>query len=418
MNDQIPERPRHHKSKDRGYVRILLPKKAGEKRRRYRQKYFAGPYGSIQMWDDFNAWRRRQLGQLAAGRATLDQAARFLSVTGDNTVSDICTAYMSVLEKRRRHGRPEQNAADRAALTQARLSIALLEPFFDMMADDFNSQHLREARENEVARGNSRKTINGKVATICRVFRQAVADRRCHDNTYGRLLALEKLGRLDRTVPGPRKVHAADAGDVEATASAAPPTIACMIRVQAATGMRSANLCEMSFDQIDRSREDEDGVWIYSPKHHKTEHLGKSLRVVLGPDAIEAILNYQNCRPDRDHPFLFNPRATRAWRYYTEDLSGRTWEAIYKASTKSDLNDHLSTKTYCEAVQRVQRREGIGKWTPHQLRHLYNQSVCRGDFGDRGAQAALGHTTLQMTREVYGESQNLALAVEVQKVHG
>ena len=412
---RIPEKPSQHKAKNLGYVRLVVSK-PGEKKK-YRQKYFKGPFGSVTMWDDFNSWRRRELGQVEADRSTLDQAARAPSSAAASTVHDICSTFLAVLTEQRQEGKPGQTLADRAAITQARLSVNLLAPFADMLADSFTAQHLREARSNEITMtGNSRKTINGKMATIVRIFRQAVADGRCAADTYGRLLALEKLGHLDKGVPGPEEVDAAPWADVLATIEAAPPTIACMIRIQAATGLRSANVCGMTWEQIDQGLYDTDGVWIYKPQEHKTKHLGKTLAAVLGPEAIQAILDYENIRPDRGHPFLFNPRATRSYRYYSEHLGSRCWQSFYKASKKTDLNPCFSTKTYCDAVQRVQRRIGIDRWTPHQLRHLHNQRLVESKFGERGAAAVLGHATLAMTRNY--STQDMALAKEAQKLLG
>lgn len=424
MTFKIPDKPRLHKKRNRGHVQIpklgadgvVVRSAAGTIKRE--TVYFAGEWGSVEMWDDFNAWRRRMIGELEADRSTLDQSARMPSKRGSATVADIVAAFMQELRRLRRFGKPDQKPADRAALTQAENSAMLLEGFADMRADNFTAQHLREARDVAIAIGNGRKTINGKMATIQRMFKMGVADRRCEVASYGRLLTLEKLGRLDRDVPKPRKVHAAPIADVEATIEMANPTIACMIKVQMFSGMRSENLAELSWDQIDQTRYDSDDVWFYEPTHHKNSHRGHGLDVVFGPEAITALLDYERMRPDAGHPFIFNPRATRCWRYFQEHLGppARSWQDFFKASKKTDLNEHFSTKTYCDAVQRYQVAAGCKRWTPHQLRHLKNQRVVESEFGPLGAKAVLGHASARMTDNY--STQDIERAVKVQQQLG
>ena len=101
-----------------------------------------------------------------------------------------------------------------------------------------------------------------------------------------------------------------------------------------------------------------------------------------------------------------SPRArSRSWRYY------------YQRRGATGSNQIFSTKSYCDAVQRVQRRIGSAHWTPHQLRHLHNERLVESQFGDSGAAAVLGHNTLEMTRN-YSKSQDERLAAEVQKLLG
>ena len=417
---RIPDKPLQHKGRNLGYVLLTTETKDGKKKRR--SKYFKGPFGSIEMWDDFNAWRRQQLGQTSAERPTLDQAARQPGQQGSTTVGQLCQNFLAILKHERNHEKPEETKADRAAVTLAVRTLALLDPFAAMGCNDFNSAHMVQVRDIEISKGNSRKTINEKMQLIVRMFRKAthLDSVGCLNDTWYGLLAWENDERLNgkqhKHVPGPKDVPAADLADVEATIAAAPPLIACMITVHAYTGMRSENVAELSYDQIDRSRYDAAGVWIYTPTHHKEESSGNTLAPVFGPTAIQAILDYENVRPDRGHPFIFNPRAGRSWRYYNEHLGSRDWKSFYKASKKSDLNQHYSTDTYGQAVQRVQKNIGV-KWNPHQLRHLHNQRVAESEFGDRGAAAVIGHASLKSTRN-YSKTQDMEHAIEVQKQYG
>ena len=490
MTKSIPERPQLHKTKNRGYVRVRCDTTGKRK-----TKYFKGEYGSVQMWDDFNAWRRREMGQAVPARPTLDQGARSPSVATASTIYELCSMFLAGVLQDRRHGRTDQSLSDTAEITHTKLALRLLTPYADMAVDDFKTAHLAMARETEIAMGNSCKTINGKIQKIVRMFRKGTAADLCTGETWKKLEAWyqdEKLTpKKHKNVPGPRKVHAAKIDDVLAVAAAAPPTISCMVTVQSTTAMRSANVCGMSWDHIDQSLYEKHGVWKYTPTRHKQTDSGHTLAVFLGPQAIQAILDYENLRPDKGHPFLFNPRASRCWRYFQEqkpqqqrkptgaslkilnrlkrgpassaDLKkikphyrnemqllknlgysievavainhrdpsiftltarpqrpiaqAKTWRQYYQQSSGGVANQVFSTKSYCDAVQRVQRRIGVDHWTPHQLRHLHNERLVESAFGDSGAAAVLGHNSLEMTRN-YSKSQNEPLAAEAQRMLG
>ena len=429
MNNSIPERPQLHKTKNRGYVRTTC-----EQTGKRKTKYFKGEYGSVIMWDDFNAWRRRQMGQAVPARPTLDQAARSPAVATASTIYQLCSMFLSQCLQDRRHGRPDQSEADRAEITHTKLALRLLTPYGDMAIDDFKTAHLAMARETEIAMGNSCKTINGKIQKIVRMFRHGCSDEICSGETWKKLEAWYKDKKLTpkkhKHIPGARKVHAAPLPDVLAVVAAAPPTIACMITIQSTTGMRSANVCGMAWEHIDQSLYETEGIWKYTPTRHKTSDAGHTLAVFLGPQAIQAILDYENLRPDKGHPFLFNPKVGRCFRYWQEHIesggehswykknngSKVTLQQYYNQSTKPHRLTY-SSKSYCDAVQRVQRKIGVDRWTPHQLRHLHNERLVESNFGDSGAAAVLGHQTLQMTRN-YSKSQDERLAAQVQAMLG
>jgi len=361
------------------------------------------------------------MGQLVPARPTLDQAARSPSVATVRTIYDLCSMYLAQCLQDRRHGRPDQTLCDKTIITHTKLALRLLTPYGDMAIDDFKTAHLAMARETEIAMGHSCKTINEKIQKIVRMFRKGAAADFCTGETWKKMEAWYKDEKLTpkkhKNVPGPRKVHAPPLPDVLAVIAAANPTVSCMVAVQSTTGMRSANVCGMSWEHIDQSLYEGHGVWKYTPERHKQTDSGHTLTVFLGPQAIQAILDYEKIRPDKGHPFLFNPRATRCWHFKTRQTKKKTWRQCYMASTKKDLNQVFGAKTYCDAVQRVQRKIGVDRWTPHQLRHLHNERLVESQFGDSGAAAVLGHNTLEMTRN-YSKSQDERLAAEVQKLLG
>ena len=319
-----PNEPLLHKASNRGYINEKV--KPGK----YKRHYLPGPYKSQEMWAAWESYKQQQQdaaiqAEIAHHRAAGDnhgQRATFASTSGPATVQEICLRYLAITQKRRHHGQQKQGEADKAAIGAVDRAIKMLSPFFHMLAEDFTADQLRQARQIEISTtGNGRKTINGKIAQVIRIFRSAEAGNRVSNDCVSRLIAFrstETLNHVDNDIPGPVDVPAACPDAVAELITHAPPTIAAMVAVQAATGMRSANVCTMKWCEIDKSRYDASGVWIYKPAHHKTKHKNKTLSVPLGPRSIEALMQYHNIRPDREHEYIFNPRAARSWRYFSD----------------------------------------------------------------------------------------------------
>lgn len=477
-----PLRHRRKTGTDRGYVN----EKQGNGK--YKRIYFPGEFHSREMWDAFTVWRIAQLGQKPADRTPALESLRH---PGDSrsaaTVLELCANFIFEVEERRCNG----TKADRAAITHAKRSMLLLAPFQWMLADDINGQHLEQLRNTELKQtNNTRKTINEKLKAIAYAFDAGRLKKLCTSETDAIVTAWVERNKFksnDIHVRGATKVNSVPESTVRDTITLANPTIATMMTVHMFTGMRSTNLCMMRWQDIDQSMYESDGVWLYVPVDHKMSRMGFDLPIYLGPEAITAILDYEKVRPDQGHEYLFNPRATRSWRYFSEQKtlvptpSGDalrilkalkrgpvsttkmkrikkhytselqklrrlgydihreghhksynvsqftlvgvkeptrrvgTWSDFYRKSSKTDLNPCFSEDTYRLAVQRVQKKNGIPKWFPHQLRHLHTTKIRHAE-GVEAAQAVIGHFTAEMT-ENYSDKHH-ALARKCQKSYG
>ena len=132
-------------------------------------------------------------------------------------------------------------------------------------------------------------------------------------------------------------------------------------------------------------------VWIYTPKVHKTQHLGHNRTVCIGPKAQAILRDFFLADPDA---YLFSPR---------DVPQGRTQGECY------------SVVTYRRSVTRGCKAAKVDPWTPLQLRHTRATEI-RQEFGLEAAQVALGHTKADVT-QVYAE-RNLELAKKVAEETG
>ena len=299
------------KQAPKGYIYVKT--KDGKRR----QHYFKGEYKSPEMWDDFFAYKIKHSGGTPATRTP---ALESLRKPGDSrtaaTVYEVVASRLLEVKNRRCKG----TKADQAEINLVKRSLRLLAPYENMLADDINGTHMSEVQNHLIDRtGNSRKTINAKMKVIATAFKAAHVNNLCTEQTTSVITGWYELHRLkdnDTHVPGPKHVPAADETLVRETIQAAHPLLGTMITCQLLTGMRSANLCALRWDDIDQSMYEKDGVWLYSPLEHKTKYRGKELPIYFGPEAITALLDYEKVRPDQGHPYIFNPRAGASYRRF------------------------------------------------------------------------------------------------------
>ncbi|NDC55679.1 MAG: site-specific integrase [Alphaproteobacteria bacterium] len=209
--------------------------------------------------------------------------------------------------------------------------------------------------------------------------------------------------RVGRSTP---KITPPPEGAVEQTLPYLTQVLRDMVMLQLLTGCRPCEICQLSWDCIDRSGPVVDGVqvWVYRPIRHKTQHLGKSRVVGIGPRAQEILERYAG-----RNGVLFSPRESLeqlhrsfGWPTRNNPRIGQTW----------------ATTSYGQAIENgIKRANGLraeqGKpfiphWTPNQLRHA--AATITSDRYDREhASALLGHSSIRTT-EIYAEQAILKAA--------
>ncbi|HEX3151834.1 MAG TPA: site-specific integrase [Gemmataceae bacterium] len=333
------------------------------------------------------------------------------------TVTELIVTYFArhvSTHYRRPDGTPTTEVNEyRQVLRQVR------ELFGRIPAVDFSPLKLKAVREQMVAGGLARTTINQRVDRVKRMFRWAVSEELLPETTFRALTAVGGLQRGRTTAKETEPILPVETTDVEATLPYLSRTLQAMVRMQLLTGMRSGELCSMQTGNIDRSGP----VWLYIPPSHKTSHRGRSRVIAIGPRAQEVLTPF--LRIDMPDAYLFSPAADREERYVRMRACRKTkvqpsQVCRRQVNPQRKTHDRFRPPAYAQRVAyaieranqvRIEQNEApIAHWHPHQLRHTHGTEV-RRKFGLEAAQVVLGHASAQIT-QIYAErDQAQAVAV-------
>ncbi len=258
-----------------------------------------------------------------------------------------------------------------------------------MAVDDVTAVTVAKARQwiLDNLPGNCRNTVNKKASRMVRIFRWGSQPERSlvPALVYAQLVTIQPLpyGRCSaRETQGLQDVSRDRINDLMATLFDPPKhpgnadkvtmlarrRLATMIELQLETGMRPGELCSMTVEAIDKTGNrgtggtgGPDGIWLYRPDEHKTEHRGKERIVVL-----------------------FEPARNLITRWLTTNSikAGRLFE--------------MRVDSFRTSVQRALKRAGLESFTPQQLRHTMGTEV-RREYGLDAAQVLLGHSSARTT---------------------
>ncbi len=402
----------HHKPKNLAYVRV--PDGNGG-----RKVVYLGEYNSPESRSE----HARILARLATA-ATPQAAVRIVTsnTADDVTVNELIVGFME-------HAQDHYRRADGTQtdeVDQCKQTLRLLKKLYGQtIAAEYGPRDLKATRQAMVDAGWSRKTINGRVGRIRRVFRWAASEELIPAGVYQGLSTVTGLqaGRTDARETEP--VVPVPMEHVLATLPHLRPAVAAMVEVQLFTGMRPGEVCQLRPCDIDRSG----SVWLYRPTQFKSKHKGKSRVVAIGPKAQALLAKFA---PPEPTDYYFSPR--RVVEELRAELSAKRKTPKYPSHMKRNQAKRLvNPKRAAGARYRVKVFEGsiakaivkanrprieagveleyhIPRWGPNRLRHNHGTLV-RHASGLEGAQVALGHAHAAIT-EVYAEK-NLSLAAKI-----
>lgn len=346
------------------------------------------------------------------------------------TVRAMFAAYWRHLEAQglyEKHGKP---TSERGCIAQAARPLVRL--FGDKAAADFGPLDLQVVREaiakplrlelEPAAEGETPKrtrtlpavlargTVNKHVHRLRRVFRWAVSQELVPAATWQALRSVDALRRGARNVRETKAVRAVTWQDVEPVLRQLTPPLRAIVELMWHTGARPSEALQIRMADIDRSGP----VWLYEPASHKTEHLGHSRLIPLGPRAQTVLQPFLKADPTA---FLFDPRDEARARSRRRHAKRKTppWQSHLArrrdpAALGEGLNDHYRVDVLGKAVVRACLVAKVPKWTPNQLRHSAATRI-RREFGLEAASVILGHSNLQTT-QIYAETDRLR-AIEI-----
>jgi len=325
---------------------------------------------------------------------------RLPSAGSDLTIAELVEQFGRYIDVYYR--RPDGTPTGEAATFRSPLKV-LMKLFGSEPAMGFDSSMLKTVRDALIERGLSRKTVNGHIVRIRRIFSWGASPdsgKLVPHTIAAELEALPALepGRSAAREPG--KVLPVSDETVQATLPYLPGDVRAMVELQRLTGMRSGEVTAMRIGQLDRSGE----TWCYSPGQHKTAHKGKDRHIAIGPRG-QQILQPFLFKLDADAYVFSRGSASGSNHHYTPHSYGRI---VRRAADRADA--------WAKAGKIIDNKKRIVlRWHVHQLRHTY-ATQARKIGGLEAAQVALGHSTAKIT-EVYAE-RDAALAAKIAQAIG
>ena len=378
MPNQRDPRYRHHKARDLAVVRIDG------------KDYYLGRYGSEESRLKYHRlladWRA---GLLSKGDSEQKPAEGNLSRRHDITIVEIVAKYWEFAKEYYQKDDEFTQPGIRIALRYLR------QTFGHVKAKHFGPKALKVVRARMIADGHSRTYVNDNIARIKRCFRWGVEEEMVPGETYYALKALPSLAAGRSAARETEPIEPVDIKTVELTLVHLPRIIADMVQLQLLLGCRPSEILRMRPCEIDRSGD----VWIYQPVRHKTEHRGKTRRILIGPKAQKILAPYLMRKPDK---FCFCPQESLNWHpRKIREASCRREAAIAQGRKCRLPGKRYQIGSYRLAIIRACKKAGVSPWSPNQLRHAWGTHV-RSRFGLEAAQVVLGHTQARVS-EIYAE---------------
>ncbi|MFO0948103.1 MAG: hypothetical protein U1D30_19645 [Planctomycetota bacterium] len=240
---------RHHKASGLGFVEL-----AGK-------RIYLGKYGTPESMSEYQR-------VLAEWKATGTAERQKAEDAGDITINELMLAYL-------RHADTYYVKNGKPTGTAAFLRIALRplhQMFGETVAKEFGPLKLQAVRDKMIEAGNARSFINDAVSRMRQMFRWGVAQEMLPVDTYTRLATVRGLAKGRSKARETEPVAPVPLEDVEAVLPFLSPTLADMVRLQLLTGARPGEICSLRPCDVTYGT---DGVWVYRPGEHKTQHHGR-----------------------------------------------------------------------------------------------------------------------------------------------
>ena len=365
----------------------LLHRPTGQARCRIAGKdHYLGPFGSPES--------RERYEQLIGEWFTHDGDTSRLNLT----IDDLAILFLEFAERYYRRKDGEPTGSSRNIRDAMRPLIRL---FGSTRIRDFGPVKLKLVRDEMIQSGHCRTNINREIHRIKRVFKWGVENEYVPAPIYQALatVASLKCGRSEAVESAP--VEPVAEAIVTETITHLPRVVAAMVKLQLLSGARPGEICvlrpcDVTFQQ--------NGVWVYRPEHHKTEHHGKQRRIFIGPEGQSVLRPYL----DRDaEAYCFSPAESEAERNaekranrkspMTPSQAGRQPKDIRQRAPR----ERYAKDAYCRAIVRACHLAKVDPWSPNQLRHTRATAI-RERYGLEAAATVLGHSDPRVT-EIYAE---------------
>jgi integrase len=333
------------------------------------------------------------------------------SINGGLTINALILLYLDFASKYYiKHGQPT------GELNNIRHSMVKLKELYGRtLSKCFSPNDLETVQQAMISPKLARKTINGRISRIKRMFRWASKKGLVPPTTYHGLLAVEGLKRCRSTARETKSVTIVPDKVIQDTLPHLNIHVRAMVQIQELTGMRPQEIRNMRTGDIDMIGE----VWIYQPWTHKNEHHGQVRQIAIGPKAQDLLKPF--LKSTEPFSYIFAPidavktvRAERAQRRKSKRTPSQLARKP-KSCPKRQPRNQYDKNSYARAIFRACVEAKVSHWHPHQLRHNCATKV-RRLYGLDGAMAVLGHK-IGIVTEIYAE-RDFQKAIEIMREIG
>ena len=312
------------------------------------------------------------------------------------TIAQLCIAYV-------KHAKSYYVKNGRITSEVSNIQVAL-RPLVKLhgkcLVSEFGPAKLKQVREQMIADGIVRKSVNRGVGRIKRMFRWGVENEMVSPTVLAAINAVPgiRYGRTAAVEAEPIK-PVPDA-HIEAIEGRVNRFVWGMIQLQLATGMRPGEVRLMRTCDINMSGD----VWEYRPQEHKTEHHGRQRLIFIGPKGQEILKSFLT---DDSQSYLFSPVAAERERSETRRANRQTKLTPSQRARLAEPNrrrkpgECYTVTSYCRVIHKACEAAEIRVWTPNQLRHNAATAL-RRIYDIETVRTILGHAT-GFTTEVYAE---------------
>jgi integrase len=248
-------------------------------------------------------------------------------------------------------------------------------------------------------------SVNNAIVKIRQMFKLGVGWELVPVEIYQALACVQHLNwRTAPTLRNPDKIAPVP---VEYFALIMPhlkPMYRAVLTVHLATGMRVKELCSMRWSEIN---EIEPGLWCYAPAEHKNSHRGDPRLIYMKTDLIDLMRSVR--KPLWDKDAVWCQKGVGKSAGYSGMISGdgyaRAIEGAQLRYNEGRVAINQGGRTDKKKLDTTAaKRTPMTHWTPLQIRHTVATQV-RRTHGLEGAQAVLGHSTLDAT-QIYAEKRD------------
>jgi integrase len=236
------------------------------------KNHYLGPFHSPESFEKYN----RLIAQWQVNGQSSGPLAEAIK-TSDLSINDLILRYLDFAP-----GYYLKHGKTRGEFDNNRCAVRVLKKLFgSTLAAALGPKDLELVRHSMIEDQLGRKTINGRVGRIKRMFRWGTREGLLPPGSYHALTTVEGLKRDRSAAKETGPVTTVPEKDVLAALAHLNPYVRAMAQIQEFTGMRPQDVRNLRTCDMDTTGE----VWIYTPWTHKTEHHGHVRRIAIGPRA-------------------------------------------------------------------------------------------------------------------------------------